>query len=50
MSEEDRAVFFDLAKTNFSRVFPTADTTAEEALMNLQELMAEDGRMVRYLG
>lgn len=50
VTEEDKAAFFALTKTNFSRIFPTAETTAEEALLNLQELMAEDGRMVRYLG
>jgi hypothetical protein len=50
VSDEDKAAFFELTKANFGRIFPTADTTAEEALVHLQELMAEDNRMVRYLG
>ena len=50
VSQEDKPVFFELTKANFARIFPTADTTAEEALLNLQMLMSEDSRMLRYLG
>ncbi len=50
VSEADKPTFFEMTKTNFAWIFPTADTTAEEALVTLQELMADDSRMLRYLG
>lgn len=50
VSEDDKPAFFELTKTNFEKIFPTEDTTAEQVLVTLQELMAQDDRMLRYLG
>ena len=50
MSDEDKPVFFEMTQANFARIYPTAETTAEEALLNLQLVMAEDSRMLPYLG
>jgi hypothetical protein len=47
---EDQAAFFELTQVNFARIYPTAETTAGEALLNLQQVMAEDSRMLPYLG
>ncbi|MCP3978868.1 MAG: DUF3015 domain-containing protein [bacterium] len=50
VTDEDKAAFFQLTKSNFEKIFPTAETTAEEALLNLQVLMSADDRMMGYLG
>lgn len=49
VTQEDEAAFFELTKSSFTKIFPTAEVTAEQALRNLQTLMAADGRLIRYV-
>ncbi|MCP3913921.1 MAG: DUF3015 domain-containing protein [bacterium] len=49
IAPEDRAAFFELTKVNFAVIFPTEEATAEQALLSLQALMAEDNRLSRYV-
>ena len=50
MRTANKAAFFALTKDNFERIFPSADTTVADALLNLHAVMSEDDRMVAYLG
>lgn len=50
VTDEDRAAFYAFTKVHFPEIFPSPETTAEDALLALQDLMAADTRMVRYVG
>ena len=48
MSDAHKAVFFQAAKENFQSIFPSTETTSEQALMNMSELMARHEVLAQY--
>lgn len=48
MSNEDKAVFSQMVKKNFSAIFPTTNTTSEQALQSMSGLMSKDARLAQY--
>jgi len=48
MSNEDKAVFSQIVKANFTAIFPTTTTTSEQALQSISALLARDARLAQY--
>lgn len=48
--EADRKAFYETTQANFGRIFPDADTSARDALLNMQTVMREDAQMSQYIG
>lgn len=48
MSTDHKAVFAQLVKENFAVIFPTANTTSEQALQTISQLMAKDAQLSQY--
>lgn len=48
MNDEHKAVFFQAAKENFQSIFPSTETTSEQALKNMSELMARHEVLAQY--
>lgn len=44
----DRSVFYTAARDNFSKVFNSADVTAENVVSNLKSVLAADVKLSRY--
>jgi hypothetical protein len=49
IEEADRAHLYGALKSNFTRIFPSENVTADEVLVSLQTVMAEDEVLRRYL-
>jgi hypothetical protein len=49
VEEADRAHLYGALKSNFTRIFPSENVTADEVLVSLQTVMAEDEVLRRYL-
>ena len=45
---EDKARFFEVAKTNFDVIFTSEKVTSEEVLANLGKVMANDSKLAAY--
>ncbi len=48
VEEADRPLFFAAARENFDRLFPSPDTSADEMLVALNEVLTEDETLRRY--
>lgn len=46
---QDRPRFFSALKDNFSRIFPDENVTADEALVSMNAVLAEDAVLRRYV-
>ena len=49
ISAADRPAFYAATKTNFDRIFPTPDVTAEQVIDSLRTVMAEDTGLSHYV-
>ena len=49
IDEADKAKFFTLTKTNFDKIYPTEDVTTGEMLSALQEVMAREPGLAKYI-
>ena len=49
IAPEDRAHFADAVHANFSSIFVSADTTAEDVLNNIVSVMKADERLSKYV-
>ncbi len=49
VEEQDKAAFFKVTQQNFSSIFATENTTADQVLVSLYGVMAEDGVLSRYV-
>jgi len=45
----DRPYFYEAMQRNFARIYPSTSTTAGEVVASMQAVMAEDGRLSKYL-
>ena len=45
----DRAAFYRLTQKEFARIFPSDEVTAGQMLANLDQVMAEDAKLARYV-
>ncbi|MDM8567360.1 DUF3015 domain-containing protein [Candidatus Halobeggiatoa sp. HSG11] len=48
IAESDKAAFFSATKTNFSKIFAHENTTTEEVLVSLNNVLASDSALKRY--
>ena len=48
VEERDRPAFFELARTHFDAIFPTATVTAGDMLAALDRALREDPQLARY--
>jgi hypothetical protein len=49
IADGDRSAFFQLTKANFATIFPSEQVTSGEMLEAIDELMAEDSQLARYV-
>lgn len=49
VEEQDQPLLFAALKSNFSRIFPADDVSADQVLVSIQEVMAEDDTLARYV-
>jgi hypothetical protein len=45
----DQALMFKTLKGNFTRIFPNKDVTSDEVILSIQQVMAEDETLARYV-
>ena len=45
----DQPLLFATLKSNFTRIFPADDVSADEVLVSIQQVMAEDETLARYV-
>ena len=48
MSDQDKIAFSSMVKKNFAIIFPSTNTTSEQALQALSGLMAKDAHLAQY--
>jgi hypothetical protein len=48
VSEDDKADFYELTRTNFTTLFADDEVTAGEMLVSLNQLLAEDENLSVY--
>jgi len=48
ISPEDRLHFSKVAHANFSNIFPSESVTAEEVLLNINEVLKQDATLSKY--
>ena len=48
MDEEDKSAFFVAAKQNFSRIFPSENTSSEDIAAGLRSVLAEHDQLAKY--
>ncbi len=48
VEEQDRGAFYGATQRNFERIIRTDTMTAEEVLVSLNAVMAEDAKLARY--
>jgi len=46
---QDQPVLFATFQENFTRIFPSQDTSAEDVLVAMREVMTESETLVRYV-
>ncbi|MEM7043698.1 MAG: DUF3015 domain-containing protein [Pseudomonadota bacterium] len=46
---EDQPLLYATLKSNFARIFPADDVSADEVLVSVQQVMAEDETLARYV-
>ena len=49
VEDQDRSRFFSALQNNFVRIFPSENVTAEEVLVSMNAVLAEDGVLSRYV-
>lgn len=49
VEEQDQPLLFAALKSNFSRIFPADNVSADQVLVSIQEVMAEDDTLARYV-
>ncbi|MGI9510882.1 MAG: DUF3015 domain-containing protein [Geminicoccaceae bacterium] len=49
VEEQDQPLLFATLKSNFTRIFPADNVSADAVLMSIQEVMAEDDTLARYV-
>ena len=49
VEEQDQPLLFAALKSNFARIFPADNVSADEVLVSIQEVMAEDDTLARYV-
>ena len=47
---QDRAVFAEVTHANFKVLFPSENTTADQVVQALEQVMKSDARLARYVG
>lgn len=45
----DQALMFQTLKGNFTRIFPDGNVTSDQVLVSIQQVMAEDATLARYI-
>jgi hypothetical protein len=50
IQEQDKQIFFEVTQRNFSTVFASPDTTANDVLISWYRIMSEDEVLSRYAG
>jgi hypothetical protein len=50
VEQQDRDAFAEVAHANFKVIFPSENTTAEEAMAALEQVMKADDRLAKYVG
>lgn len=50
VEEQDRAHFNSTLRSNFSEIFPTADTTSDQAVSAIVEILEQDPSLSGYIG
>lgn len=48
VSDADKAAFYQAAKNNFARIFPSADVTSEQLLASLKLVLAASSELTQY--
>jgi hypothetical protein len=49
VEQQDQPLLFSALKSNFTRIFPAENVTADEVLVSIQQVMAEDDTLARYV-
>jgi hypothetical protein len=49
VEQQDRRVFAEVTHANFKVLFPTENTTAEEVVAALEQVMKADSRLAKYV-
>ncbi len=49
VEQQDQPLLFATLKGNFARIFPTDDVSADDVLVQIQQVMAEDQTLARYV-
>jgi hypothetical protein len=49
VEDQDRPRFFSALQNNFVRIFPDENVTAEEVLVSINAVLAEDAVLSRYV-
>jgi len=49
VEDEDQPLLFATLKSNFTRIFPADNVSADEVLVSIQQVMAEDDELARYV-
>jgi hypothetical protein len=45
----DQELMFKALKGNFTRIFPNTDVTSDQVIVSIQQVMAEDATLARYV-
>ena len=48
VEKSDRAIFKATLQENFTAIFPGADVTAEEVMLNIREVMGQNHQLAKY--
>lgn len=49
VEQQDQPLLFAALKSNFTRIFPTDNVSADEVLVSISQIMAEDETLARYI-
>ena len=49
VEHSDQPLMFATLKGNFTRIFPAEDVSAEDVLVSIHQVMAEDETLARYV-